>query len=218
MTFTVSVPAADRSLLTLAEMKKAVGILDADTTQDDYLTAYGLAVSDLIARACNVREDGVNPPTLLQETIVETIRPIAGFPQKDIPLARRFVSEITTLVYGGVTLDGADFECDASPAILRKVVGEYNGVWTTQAIVITYTAGFATIPTDLKLAATLEFKTRFTSDARDPMLRMESVVGVGQREYFAAGASGSNGIPVTSSVSPTVAMMIAPYRTTGWAQ
>src|SRR6185312_7968968 len=100
-TFTVTTPASELSLLTVEELRAAVGVTDA--SQDDALTALGARLSASIAKQCGVASDGVNPATLLSETCTEVFRPTRF--QQDLVLSRRPVTSITSVTENGTALD-----------------------------------------------------------------------------------------------------------------
>ena len=67
----VTGPADDLTLLTQEELRVAVGIGIADSSQDDTLKILGGRVAARVATACRIRADGAKPPTLRQENLVE---------------------------------------------------------------------------------------------------------------------------------------------------
>ncbi len=205
--FTVSVVAPDRNLLTLDEMKAALGI--TGTALDAALTALGAQISDLIAAECRVPVDGVTPPTLRQETIIETFRHRAYV--KPLILARRFVNSITSVVENGVALTAIDYEIEKASGFVNRLnsAGEII-CWAPATIVATYSAGLGAVPEALKLAAITVLREQWAAAKRDPLLRAETVEGIGRFEYWVNSASGQ--ASVQSAVSGVADAMLSPYR------
>ena len=207
MTFTVTVPAPDRTLISLAEAKAALGI--TNTASDATLATLIAQISDLIARECKVPEDGASPPTLRRETIVETFRQDKRV--SPLILARRFVGSITSVVEDGVTLAATDYETDKAAGLVSRLDASGNIIcWPMAKIVATYTAGFETIPEPLKLAAITILREQRSAASRDPMLRGETVEGLGRFDYWVNAAPGSGSS--VSAVSGVAAAMLDGYR------
>jgi hypothetical protein len=203
--FVVSAPATDRNLLTIAEMKAALGITDSDS--DAALTTLGLQISDMIARECCVAADGVAAPTLKRETIVETFR--LNRRVNPLRLGRRFVDSIASVVEGEVALTAADYEAKKAAGFVARLDAS-GGVasWPATKIVVTYFAGFATVPEPLKLAAITVLREQWSAASRDPLLRRERVDGVSEMEFWVNSSSGS----ATGALSGVAASMLDPYR------
>ena len=217
--FTVTTPAADRNLLTLAEMKSALGITDA--ASDATLTALGAQISDMIAHECLVPVDGVTPPTLRSEAIVDEVNNDLRYSGKTSPivLTRRFVTSITSDVVAGTTLLAADYQVDKGAGLLRRVNdGGTIICWSSGKIVVTYIAGFVTIPEPLKLAAVTVLREQWSSAAqggaasRDPMVKSEAVDGVSRFEYFGQSGGSSGAMSSGMAISPTASAMLTPYK------
>lgn len=205
MVLTVSSAAADRKLLTLTEAKEALGI--TSSSQDAAITSLILRVSDLISRECRVAGDGITPTTLRQETLVETLRPKATADQ--LLLSRRFLGTITSVVENDETLTSSDYVKNAGAGFLTRLDEDDDETyWPVGKIVVTYQAGFATVPEDLKLAAIAAVREQYAVSYRDPMLRAEEVEGVGRFEYQSSLSTST----VSSALSPQVCDMLAPYR------
>lgn len=204
--FTVSTAAASRALLTTAEAKAALGITGSD--QDTAIDALVLRISDMIAAECAVPSDGVAVPTLLSETIAETLRNDTA--PEYLVLSRRPVSSITSVVEDGETLTVAtDVEADRGAGILTRLDASDEPIrWAAGKIVVTYVAGYSTVPAGLKLAAESVLREQWSAATRDPLLKGETVEGIGRFEYWTGGLSPNNG----SSISSQALAMLAPYR------
>jgi hypothetical protein len=217
--FTVSVAAPDRSLLTLAEMKAALGIVDA--ASDAALTMLGAQISDMIAHECRVPVDGVTPPTLRSETVIDEMNNDLRYSGKTWPivLARRFVTSITSVVVAGTTIVAADYQIDKGAGLLRRVnEGGTIICWSSGKIVVTYVAGFLTVPEPLKLAAITVLREQWSFAAqggaapRDPMVKSEAVDGVSRFEYFAQPGGSSGSMSSVMAISPSASGMLTPYK------
>lgn len=198
---TVTSPAADPTLLTIAELRAAAGV--QDQTQDAALALIGEEVSAAIARACGVAQSGIIAPTLRQETIVETLRLEEG--RKAIVLSRRPVSAIAAVVEGVETLAGPDYEFDGAGGLLYRLDSDERTYWPPCRVVVTYVAGLATVPPDLRRAAMKMVTEMWATSSRDPNLKRVRIEGVSEREYWVAPAA-------DPLVSAEVMDLLGPYR------
>lgn len=200
-TFTVTTPASELSLLTVEELRAAIGV--TDTSQDAALTTLGLRLSASIAEQCGVASDGVHPVTLLSETCSEVFRPARH--QQDLILARRPVGEITSVTENGTMLDAADYEIRRGSGILTRLSGDRFSCFPCGKITIVYVAGFETVPDDLKLAASKLAAALYSETARDPNLKRIDIPDVEMREYWV----GPSDDPLLSA---EISDLLAPYR------
>lgn len=200
-TFTVTTPAENLSLLTVGELRAAVGV--TDNSQDDALTALGARLSASIAKQCGVASDGVNPATLLSETCTEVFRPTRF--QQDLVLSRRPVTSITSVTENGTALDAAGHEIRKGSGILTRLSGDQFSCFPCGKITVVYAAGYATAPDDLKLAASKLAAALYSETARDPNLKRVDVVDVEEREYWV----GPKDDPL---LSEEISDLLAPYR------
>lgn len=175
---TIASPNTDRSLLTLGELRVAIGLGGADTSQDTKLTALGLRVSANITAACRVATAAGIPPTLRAETVVETIE-AGSVGRKNLILARTPVTSITTVVENGTTLTADDYRSNGSPGLLARRSGSHPSCWARCCdIVVTYVAGWATVPDDLKGIASQLAAGYWLQDGSDLMEKQVSIPGV----------------------------------------
>lgn len=198
--FTVTTPATELSLLTIEELRAAAGLNIADDTADAVLLPLGRSASTAIARRCAVHEDGVNPPTLLQERCVETFRWARCGP---IPLSRSPVTSVAS-----VTLDGSAVDEESYETVGRNLYYLTSGdvaSWASGKIIVTYDAGFAAAPSDLKLAASKLVTALYSETARDPSLKRIDIPGVEEREYWVAPSS-------DPLLTREISELIAPFR------
>lgn len=199
--FSVTNPADDTSLLTIVELRAAVGA--TDSSQDVKLLSIGRSVAATISRQCALASDGVNPPTLLQETCRDVFR--SRQLAETLMLSRRPVTSITSVDIDGETLDADDYEVDPATGLLSRLNDDSQIDWPCGKIEVEYVAGYETPPDDLKLAASKLVTTFNAEQAKDPNLKRESVPGVMDLEYW---VSPSSDPLLTNEIS----QLLAPYR------
>ena len=197
---TITVPAADRNLLTIAELRAAAGV--TGTAQDTSLETLGLEVADSISQACNIAIAGASLPTLRSETIQQMERDVSEL--SGISLARRPVVSISSVVVDGTTLSNSEYECDLSSGVLCRLVDDNRVLWCASKVVIVYVAGWATVPPDLKAAAKKLVTALWSESTRDPNLKRERSE-FGELEYW---------VPPTSDplLSAEIQDLLRPYR------
>lgn len=196
--FTVTSAASDRSLLTEAEARAAIGNPTAD------VAALIARVSAAITRACRVVAAGAVPPTLRLEAVQDQFRLKSH--QRALVLSRRPVVSIGSLVENDVTLvEETDFEVDAAAGLLVRLSGDTEICWPCGKIVVPYSAGWETVPDDLKEAASRAARDFWSEGAQpDPNLKREEIPGVITREWWV----GPKDDPV---LSQEVLDMLVPY-------
>lgn len=186
---TVVTAAADRSLLTQAEARAAIGDASAD------VTALIARTSAAIVRACMIAAAGVVPPTLRLETLSEQFRLKSG--REQLALARFPIVSLDSVTEDGTALD-LDYDCefDAGSGLVYRLSSDTRICWPCGRIVFDYSAGWETVPDDLKLAAS-KLAAVFCSEGSkvDQGLKRESIPGVIDREWW-VGPSGDPAIPV----------------------
>lgn len=196
---TIASPNTDRSLLTLAELRAAIGV--SDNSKDAILIPLGAYVSAMITSACKVAKSGIIPPTLRLETVTETF--LFKSLQKSLVLARRPIVEIVSVTTSGSEISDADFTIDAAAGVLYRSNGEGCWIsemygrcayWSCGNTVVEYSAGYASVPDDLKYAAIKFVQAENVTGSRDPNLKSLEQVGVSRREWWVSDK------PVTSSV------------------
>lgn len=191
----VTVPATDASILTIDELRAATGT--RDSSKDAILVALGATLDERIADICAVRGDGINPPTLRKETIVETFFGNRHFTSNDgrvhigsggvsdnLVLSRRPIVSIAGFTSDGTdidTSDDGDLIVDRRPGIIGR-----NLCWAAwgNKIIITYDAGYTTVPGSLKLAAMKLAKLYFEGQTRDTGLRAITIPDVVEKMYW----------------------------------
>ncbi|WP_454917313.1 hypothetical protein [Xanthobacter sediminis] len=207
MPLVITTPAEDRRLLSAEEMRLAAGLASSDASKDADLGRINLAISDRIALECAVAGDGVHPPTLLRETLVETVRVQRASTM--LILARRFIAAVATVTIDGDAVDAGSYEVEAGSGMLRRLRNGCVVPWVCGTVVVTYQAGFAVAPADLGLAASTALQEQWSAANRDPLLKRDRVEGVGEQEFWVGGLSSTS---ASSAFSTGVRAMLDPYR------
>lgn len=201
--FSVTSPASDKGLLTLPELRKATG---ADSAADADLVILGARVSAVIARACQVAVDGVEVPTLRLETVSDTFE--LDRCRVDLQLSRRPVVSIVSVTEDGVALTADDYRLDPGAALLQRRASGHRRAWRACVdIEISYTAGWAIVPDDLKLAAAKTAVMVWAESGptpRDPNLKRIRTEGIDEVEYWVAPAG-------DALLSAEIADLLRPY-------
>jgi uncharacterized phiE125 gp8 family phage protein len=174
---TVTTPATNFDLMTLASLKIAIDISNND--DDSFLRATLTRASDVISRHCK--------RIFAQETVVETLRLDQSRP--DIVLARYPVTEITSVVEGATTVDASGYEISEESGVLRRLQGDgdRDGWWAATRITITYNAGFAlpdAAPDALQQGCAQLVKAYYHARHRDPSLRSRDVPGINVSSFL----------------------------------
>jgi hypothetical protein len=182
-------------LLTTAEAKAALGI--TDSARDADIDRAVARISAAIYRACNLRTDGVTPPTLLSEALKESFRLDWSWTRGPLQLSRRRVTELVISEAGGA-IDPATYDLDRAAAQLWRLDGSGAvNYWTAGSVVVEYTAGFIEVPDDLKLAAETWLRTLWRdsydepSTISDPMIKVEEIPGVRRIERWVSDMNAS---------------------------
>lgn len=193
----VNTAASDRLLLTDAEIRAAIGVETGEATTVGDLNKR---VAAAITRACKVipgrlASGGAQSiPTLRKEVLTETFR--YDVCQSMVILSRSPVVAVTGITVDGtaLTMDIAanpptipsfipspDFEIDGY--MLRRLSGGRIIDWSASVVVVNYSAGFETVPEDLKLAASKQAQAYFADSDREPGLRSLELPGVITETY-----------------------------------
>lgn len=167
----------DRLLLTRAEI--AAVVPESDNAALDALNAR---VSALIVKACNVARAGATPPTLRLESVSDTFR--LKSLQDVLMLSRMPVVSFASLTEAGVSLtEGTDYECDRSAGLLYRLSGTERSSWACGTIVVSYSAGWQTVPHELRELA-CKLATMIASEGgRDASLGAMEIPGVISETY-----------------------------------
>lgn len=172
---TVTTPANDLALLSIEELRATAGV--SDDSRDIELTALGLSIAASIMSECNIAVGIGGEPTLLQETLSETFYSPRGC---ELILSRRH-----NVAIASVTEDDAllvvndDYLVNPESGLLSRQSSAYPSHWCARTVVVVYQAGFATVPADLKQAATDFFRATLAERSRDPFVKSKSVEAPG---------------------------------------
>jgi hypothetical protein len=195
--FTVTDPASETSLLTIEELRAAAGV--TGSSQDTALMALGQQLSEAIAVSCGVASDGEHPRTLLSEACSETFRIKRCVAR--LRLARRPVSAIASVTVDDEALDAAEYEIDKASGLLFRICGD----WPCGTVEVSFTAGFATAPGALKLAASKLTTALYAESGRDPNLKRVDIPDVMEKEFWVAP---TNDPLLTTEIQD----LLAPYK------
>jgi len=198
---TVTTAATDLHLLTVDERRSAAGI--SDSSQDANLDALSLQIAAAISTECNVEASGTAVPTLKQETLTETFRAVCA---PSLVLARRHAVTITSVTVDGTLLDPANYETDPESGIVYRLSNDIPCNWYARKVVVVYQAGFATVPSDLKMAASDFLRLAWQEKSRDPSLKSEEIEIDGiertKRDFWVGsvpGGAGEGAVPAIVS-------------------
>lgn len=199
LSIAIDSPNTDRSLLTIEEARVAIGLASSDSSKDATLTPLNAYVAALITSACKVARSGVIPPTLRLESVTETF--LFNSLQKSVVLSRKPVVTLTSVTVTDSLMGATEYALDAAAAIIYRVTsGFYTmpsgpwGWWPCGNTVVEYSAGYETVPDDLKYAAIKFLQAEYVTGTRDPNLKSLEISGVSKREWWVSDK------PVTSSV------------------
>lgn len=199
MYITVTSEAVDKNLLSDEQLTAAVG--------DDATDDLNARLTADICQACGVAIDGSKLPTLRRETVVERFYDVG---HRNLVLARRHAVAVTSIVADGETIDATDYTVGTESGIVRRRQGY---LFTGEEVVVTYAAGFATVPADLVGVASDLARLRVAEASRDMLVKREStdIPGVERRdvEYWVTmGGSTSTG---SSTVPPELIARLSRY-------
>lgn len=172
-------PTADRTLLAIEEMRAAAGVTGSG--QDSALITLSIEVADSLSRACGISAAGVTPPTLRSEALRQTMRQV--WCTEYIRLERRPVVSVESVTVDGGALDPENYEIDVAAGKLYRLQDDCRVPWSGRKIVVEFTAGWATVPGDLKQAAKKLVTALWSDGGRDPDLKRERT-DFGELEYW----------------------------------
>ena len=202
VTVKVLEPAESYALLTLDELKVALGIAPGDTSQDAQLQMMIDQYSDVIATMCK--------RVFAKEKVTETWRgDPSPYENNRIYLTHYPVADddIESVTCNGYLIDPLDYE-------IENATGKLSYGPAAAPIVVTYTGGYD-IPTDtppaLKAAAQLMVQGARAQLARTSGIRTVQH-GESRVDYFGAMAStGKGGATPVSVAGDTVANLLTSY-------
>jgi len=202
---TVTTPAASRNLVSLSTVKADLGIT---------VSTYDTQLASLIARASAAIEQACNR-VFTRETLRDEVWPDReAFPYQvpggiaPLQLSRFPIVSVASVTENGdaLTVD-TDYVVNAAMGtMLRLGADAWPKSWPTWKLIVTYEAGFATIPADIEDAASRLVKRRYYASRRDETLKREVVPGVLEREWWIA--SGGD----AGNLTPDIADILDNYR------
>lgn len=219
-TLAVSAPAASTGLTTLANLKADLGIAIDDASEDVYLTAQIKRVSSQICSYLGIARASDGTARLGVETLIETFR--LDRDENQLVFSRSPVIAVISVIEGisssTITLVDGDFEVDNAKGMLYRLDGnDFPWSWTSDKVVVTYSAGWilpgdedstqeSNLPSEIEDAAISWVKSNRAGRTRDPMVKGESVEGVGQISYWVGG------VPAGADIPPDIAAKLDPFR------
>lgn len=192
-------PAVTGNLTVLATVKAELGI--TGSADDAYLEALICQASGMLAAYCGRITFGT-----------ERLRQIERLeqPREAILLKRNLRPRVLSVTEDGTALPASAYEL--SGALLYRLEAERRVPWAIdRKIEITYDSGYdllTDLPHDLERACLEVIKAQYHARGRDPLLRSDSVEGIGSSAWLDPRA-GMEALP------PQAAALAAPYR--AWA-
>jgi hypothetical protein len=195
------------ALISVEDAKAALGIEDADTSQDAALTRQIDAISQAINNWCDrvfvvqtYRDQVRNACGYFGEPLVVRQYPIV-VDEAGVPLVA--ISE------DGAALDAAYLEVyPETGAVYRLDAAMAPSAWAVALAVVDYTAGYDPIPADVQ-GACLEWLTlRWHAVGRDPALRSETIPDLITQVYAGDAGAGTSGGAMPAGARD----MLAPYK------
>lgn len=163
-------------LTTLATAKARLGIVDS--SQDSLLAALITAASGIIAAECRW--------VIGARTLAETFRYTKPAPYAWRLMLSQPVASVVSVTLDGVALTGAEYETESGMLRYLGTDGTPQP-WSGWPVVVTYTSGYtlpANAPPVLAEVCLGLVARAYQANARDPLIRRESVEGVGMVDYF----------------------------------
>jgi hypothetical protein len=205
---TVTAPAGDSALTTLARVKLELGISGTDADRDSLLEAKIDEASSDIEAALGFR--------VPKETVQETFwHEWLGDQAEYLLLNRTPVAQITSITVDDVALIATDYRLDAETGQIYKLdKSGFPCVWYfCKSIVVVYSGGYIVpsetgrnLPPAIE-GATIDLLSSFwLSRGRDPLIKSEEVPGVVRWDYW-VGAVGEDG-----ELPPSVVSKLARFR------
>jgi hypothetical protein len=191
---TVTVPATDRKLVSLDDLREQLRVKPNDTANDAWLTKVIDRVSRQAERYCN----RIFAPQGYAETFMAP-----GSTGEPLILSQAPIDPATLIVtLDGAVIDATDYILDSFAGLLYRAAG-----WSmSTSLVIEYTAGFDSIPPDVEQAVLDLCVMENSGRGRDPMLRASDSPGLGRQEFWVGGLPGGAAIPTE------IAALLDPYH------
>lgn len=196
---TVVTAAASKALTRLQTVKSELKIHEG--SQDEQLRRLIGVASGQIARWCN------------REFASETVEELFTEPRSTpvLILARTPVTAIAAVTENDAALTAADFEVSADAGLLYRRCDGTRGRWPSGRIVVRYTGGYQLLdglPFEVEQACLRLVTQAWYAGGRDPLVRSETVEGIGSVGYALPGAVGG----LEGGLPGDVAALLDPYR------
>ncbi|MDP2410360.1 MAG: hypothetical protein Q8M26_08745 [Pseudolabrys sp.] len=175
---TVTTAAPDPTLLTLAEVAEAIGVSSFNNLA---LQRLNERVSELLAGACGMDRAGAAILTLREETYSETVR--LRCPVDVLYLSRKPIIEVLSVEEDGAALVVADDYEQCGDRSLCRVQNGCPAWWASGKTIVSFRAGFTTVPPGLKELAAKLANTLHAERGRDPSLGSMDIPGVISETY-----------------------------------
>lgn len=207
---TITSQAASHDLTTLAIVKAELNLTTVDANRDTVLSRYISEASAAVENFCN------------RVFVIEAIKD-RFYPSREVPLqsivggvdplqlTRYPVTALVSIKEDGETLvEDEDFILDDARGLLFRLdANAYPTRWGAYPIVAEYSAGYATVPSDVSDAVIRTVSGRYYARGRDPMLKRESVPSVWEAEYWVAAGKDDTG---GGNLPPGVQSLLDNYR------
>jgi hypothetical protein len=197
----VITPATNFDLVTLDQVKAALGIDPTDTSQDAALQQHITQVSAAIARYCD--------RVFVQQVYRDQFRAVYNWLAAGDPLMTRqnpiAVDDtglpLATITENGAIIDATAWDVNPNSGEFYRVDGALVTQWTGTTILIDYTAGFDPIPDDVQAAALEWLGVQWHSGyGRDPTLRSETIPDLITQVWDTGGGSTESKTAMPASV------------------
>lgn len=201
---TVATAATSTDLTTLAAVKAELDIQTGG--QDDILKRYIASASAAVAQHCN----RVFPVESLVDRFVpvsDSSRGLLVGPRGPLQLSRWPIVDVTSVTEDGSALaEDSDFIGVERPGQLIRLDGDRAKSWSNTEIEVTYSAGYATIPSDLEDAVIRMVTKRYSAKGRDPNLKQQNIPGVLEQSWWIATGSQAG------NMTPDIVDILEAYR------
>ncbi len=203
---TVTVPATDTALTTLARVKSELNI-----TVSTYDTILGQKIDEASSDIEAFLGFVVSKETVAETFWQEQIGEVPEF----LLLDRTPVGTITSVVVDGVTIDASLYRADLDIGQLYALdTSGFPYFWVIRkSAVVTYAGGYippsetnSDLPAGIQGACVALVTDYWASRGRDPTLKSEEAPGIMRYDYW-VGAVGESG-----ELPPAVVARLAPYR------
>lgn len=184
----VTIPAVDRGILTIEQLRAAAGV--TDSSQDEVLDELGVALSDWLASICGIAKDGIHPPTFKVETVEQTDFTVKM--KSHIVLDRLPIISVTDVTSNGETVDPDTYVIDHGAGLLIRVRGNGLYFWSCGKTVITYNAGFDPVPTFISTLLMDMVRFKWDAASADARVKRKEIVDISVTDYWVGPIGVSN--------------------------